>query len=126
MRSAILAEMSSKMPGAAMSSGRLSRAASFCRFSRFTIAYLQGNEQRADHGGREVDEAGLRERIGWNEEHEAAHGEERALERRELAQEKAADRRGGEPHAGDGGGDRRGHVEGLAGEEQRRRDDKQE
>src|SRR3982751_2834389 len=102
MRSAIFVEMSSKTPGATMSSGRFSRAASLCRFSGFTIAYLQGDERGGEGRCNEIDDAGARKGVGREEEHEATGTEKHALHRGNLVEEEAADRGGHQPHAGNG------------------------
>src|SRR3954469_16741307 len=106
MRSASLVEISSNTPGATMSSGRFSRAASFCRFSGFTMAYLQDDQHGAERRGRQVDQAGAGKGIGRDEEQETSEAESGALRWPQLVEEKAADRGAHQPYAGDGRNDR--------------------
>src|SRR3954470_5157918 len=126
MRSAIFVEMSSKTPGATMSSGRFSRAASLCRLSGFTFAYLQDDQHSAQRCDGEVDRAGAGKGIGRDKEQQATDAESGALQRRELAEEKAADGGGYEPYPGARRGDRGGDVECIAREQQSGRGDEEE
>src|SRR3954463_14290627 len=100
MRAAIFVEMSSKTPGATMSSGRFSRAASLCRLSGFTFAYLQDDQHSAQRCDGEVDRAGAGKGIGRDKEQQATEAKGGALKGRDLVKKNPADGGGYEPYPG--------------------------